>query len=495
MASDENQRCSSPVLDNKRLQVKKNRDDVKHRKDMSEIICEEPSGEQNILKEKVVTNWLDPKNCIESNTNIAIVGQTQIGKSFVLKKLLFQLKEKGWYKYIFLVSLKTMNLSKELNVLQFLTNNNSPLNLFNNNSPVEPKILDGVITKLISTENEKVCIIFEDLEKSNLDYVENNIDANEDNFKTAKPTYFLIHFLRKRFRNARNIFLLTPWHYFLLNQSFDLNPIFVHGLNHEKQKDIIMLLRPDIRNSLGCNKNECFLQQHCLGIFLEEHTTNSCSICQHCHDDNCHLEMQSICYVPSNCKFLIENDALHSKPFIVIAASLLISKIKENLKHPGYSREFSVSKVSHFAWKQIKNKKFLFHEEDLKSSKLNQKEIGFFFSAKQISESVGGLNNIVYFFSHLLLQEFLAAQWLLSRPQKIFKRELKCHPKKFFSSKSKKNFVLREFMSKICSHPWLENCRKSGFWRMKINYAKYINGSQIHKKSVISQSNISNNNN
>ena len=475
LVSDENQTCSSPVLDNKRLQVKKNKDDVKHRKDMSEIICEEPSGEQNILKE-VVTNWLDPKNCIESNKNIAIVGQTQIGKSFVLKNLLLQLKQKKLYEYIFLVSLKTMNLSKELNVLQFLTNNNVPVKSFNNNSSVDQEICNGVIAKLSFTKNEKVCIIFEDLEKSNLEYDENNIDAYEDNYTIAKPTYFFIHFLRKRFRNACNIFLLTPWHYFLLNQSFDLNPIFVHGLNHEKQKDIIMLLRPEKGNSLGCNKNECFLQQHCLGIFLEKHATNLCSICEHCHDDNCHLEMQSMCYVPSNCKFLIENDALHSKPFVVIAASLLISKIEENLKHPVYSREFSVAKVSRFAWKQIKNKKFLFHAKDLKSSDLNQKEIGFFFSAKQISESVGGLNNIVYFFSHLLLQEFLAAQWLLSRPQKIFKRELNCQPNEFFSSKSKKFFVLREFMSKICSHPCLENCRNSGFWKINNNYAKYIDG-------------------
>ena len=486
--------CGSPILQSKRPQCSKTKSDVSDRKVMSEIVCMEPSSEKELLKTEVVPNWLDPADCTESNKNIAIVGQTQIGKNYVLKNLLNLLKEKCWYKYIFYVSLKEVEPSQVMNILQFLTSNDSNLSWIDctDESIFEQKCFRKVIEILMNKENHGICIIFDDLEKSN--FFEYHKDdphmASKNYFDKAEAKYIFSRILRNYgFKFCRKILLLNLWHYFQLDPIYKLKPIFVHGINHQNQSRLIELYLPEEEipiareKKIVCLKRNCSLEKHCLGVFMEKHE-EKCLVCRYCRENNCHFEIQSLCFVPRNCKQLVAHTALHSKSIFVIAASVLITGITEALRfYPTHPKNISLNAVSCFAWKMYASQTFLFSARDLTEAELNSQVINLLFTAKEALKKIGSEVDIVYFFSHLLMHELLAAMWLLSCPEKEFKHELKDHMKSFRKGTF---FILYEFMTKICTDPLLSDCWKAAYWKIDTNRIKrcqkYIGHSRSQRK-------------
>ena len=97
--------------------------EINNRKAMSEILCMQPcfnKDAKQASKEDVI-------RLVKSGTarSLAIVGQTEIGKTHLLKQLLKRKDITNSYEYIFYVSLKYHVCSKKTNVLKFLVSSES----------------------------------------------------------------------------------------------------------------------------------------------------------------------------------------------------------------------------------------------------------------------------------------------------------------------------------------------------------------------------------
>ena len=204
--------------------------DVNNRKVMSSIICEQPCGD-DLLYDRLVKDWIKPERN-RSNPFITIVGQTQIGKTFILKKLLRnyvnQSKAKNdsqnikQYKYVFYISLEYVNCSDRVNFLQFLTMKTAGLSRIDwkckdpSKEYIDQKLYKKVVERITSKEEDAVCIILDHFEKSNFSHKEYpRSDTHCSYSEEATAGYFISRLLRHGFENGQLLTLLNPWHFFL----------------------------------------------------------------------------------------------------------------------------------------------------------------------------------------------------------------------------------------------------------------------------------------
>ena len=433
-----------------------------NRENVCEIFGEQPCGDKQ-LYESVKNEMLDPVYG-KKIQRIAILGQAQIGKSQLLKQLLPTIKKN--YEYIFYVSLKDLDLSEEMNILQFLTYQ-SNLGWVEYSSDLDFQLFKRVVEKITGEEQEKVCIILDDFEKSNYSF--QNYFYKTSPFKKAKAGYLVSNILRSWFRKGKKILLLSPWQYFQLRRVPELNPIEavnILGIDFEGQKQINDAWR---KKEMGCQKKECPLGSYCLGFTVTIHESENCYMCRVCHFRNCHHEIQSLCFHPSICTALIKHaDAPPKSPYSTVASALLENIIEAFQQCPKSTKTFCRGGIGFFAWQQCLRSNFVFHESDLISSDLNPMEINLFFTAKieMYPDRDGNERSIVFCFLHLLLQEFLAALWLLLSPSDELKSDLKKH-KKIFKVTDGRFAVVYNFMSSICNHSTLCQVISNRFDKVK----------------------------
>ena len=452
-----------------------NIENINSRKAVSRIICNQPCKDEE-LHDVELKEWLQPGKK-RPNRNV-IVGQPQTGKTEFLKKLLRILREGKWYDYIFYVPLNAFVFSDKLNVLQLLTTQSPSLswihfecdNSATNSSDLE--IFKKVIEKI--SKDETVCIIFDEFDKSNFAY-NNQIhsDTRRNYMEKAEAGLMISTILRYGFgKKCQCLILLNPWMYLQLRSEPKLcfmAEIWVQGINHEGQKQLLT------HKKFGCKNTECSLGDACLGMVILDHSTNKCSVCELCHNDNCHHEIQALFYIPSNIKLLLKEDIKPSTP-VIVAASLFTSQLRNTLKHYSKCQQkpFSFKNICHFAWKNYAENNFAFYEDDLLKSlnsselKLTKLDINIFFSY------IIPLNSChpVFFFSHILLQEFLSAIWLLSCSKNDLESALESYHELSLASKFP---VVCEFIYEICKHSQLRKCRNSTIWNIStenINYLK-----------------------
>ena len=290
------------------------------RKAVNEAFCKQPEGDDQLLQ-KIKSQMLDPTEGREVQ-RIAIVGRAQIGKNYLLNQLLSTIQNN--YQYVFYISLKCIDLSEEMNLLEFLTNQGN-LEWIQSKFNLDIQLVQQVVQKLIWEEQEKVCIIMDDIEKSNFCF--DNYYYQVSPFHKAKAGYFVSNILRSWFRNGKKILLLSPWQYNQLKRIPELNPtafVFVQGIDYKGQKQIIEKLRSEKLERL---RSKCVLQKKDLGFAIKDHKAMSCLLCRTSHKRTCHYEMQSLCYVPFNCTWLVKHSAVPLPPF-VIAAKVLLAYIK-----------------------------------------------------------------------------------------------------------------------------------------------------------------------
>ena len=435
--------------------------DIDSRKAISSIVCEQPCGDQDLF-DVIANQWLDPlsKN---PKQRIALVGQTQIGKTQVLKNLIkhFLSFEKPQYDYVFYVPLEFVNCSDKMNLLQFLTNQCS-LRWIDCQSNRDHELFKRVVERISGSKQEKICIILDDVEKSNFSY--NQYFYDKSYFEKVEAGYFVSNILRKWFRNGQKILILNPWEFSQLSQENALKPmevVYVLGIDHDGQRQIVN------NNDLHCNRIDCELGNACLGFTIKNHEAVECAVCRCCHHENCHHEIQALCYVPCNCQLLLRqrNTVRPSSP-VTVASSVLVHKLSKAFHHRAEQLErCRFFEISRFAWMQYADNVFLFDESELVNSGLTRKEINLFFSSRTENPSfeAGIVEDLVFFFSHVFLQELLAALWLLSRPSEDFKSELKTYKESFVNGKF---VVLRDCMLEICS---LKKYQNSRFWNIQQN--------------------------
>ena len=443
---------------------------------MSSIICEKPSGERFFHEnETEMENWLQPA-CKKSF--VAIVGQSQIGKTFILKRILRRLKEQPRYKYVFYICLRRVDCSDKLNFLQLLTRKTSGLTWIDwkCSDPTkeyhDQKLFKKVVARITGEEQHKVCIILDHFEKSNFSHQENWSETKSSFNEEATAGYFISRILFNGFGNGLLLTLLNPWQFFQLKQDEALYPrhaiIWVEGIDHTKH------LHLDGDKKLVCDRKDCNLEKACLGFAPKHDAAKSCSVCKSCHQDNCHNEIQSLCYVPYYYNLLAKSKHNVQRSTVTVAASVLIDRVIQVFRrYTDGPNNCLFKRIGKFAWEKYLENEFLFDENDLQEH-LTWREINIFFSVKSESEenSCGAKVDLVFFFAHVLLQDLLASLWLLSLKSDIFEKILKENRSSFLQNDGK-FAVIFEFMCDICSQKTciLKNCRKSKFWKIpKINF-------------------------
>ena len=400
---------------------------VSSREKFSEIICEQPSGDE-MLYDKIVVK-LQKQN--KQNKLIAIVGEAQIGKTHFLKRLLKDIKDR--YNYVFYISLKSVNSADKMNILQFLTNQSS-LPWINSEVDSDVQIFKKVVNKLNDPKQTSLCIVFDDFEKSNIvyKYFKKNL------YNRIKVSHLFSSTLTQWFKQGQKIVLLSPWQFFQLSQEDELDSmrvIYLQGINHASQQNLLGY------KTMCCSKDGCSLKNECSGKFFSENHEIKCSVCKHCFEKNCHYEICSFCYSPYNCMQLaqqIQNSNFQTLPLIDTIAAILIQKLISVFgKHLDLSPNFRFVTISRFAWEQYTKKVFIFSENVISSLNLSQMEISNLFSIRRDKSSflLSTCPDLFFFFSHIFLQEFLAAAWLISCPLKELTSQLRQHRKSFLDGK------------------------------------------------------------
>ena len=286
--------------------------DVKNansRKVMSCFCCEQPIGETNFY-DTITSQWLQPANRNRtSGKTVAVVGNANVEKTLVLKRLLNAVKNR--YDFVFHVSLEYVNCFHEMNLLQFLTNQRSDLRWIYDETDDNLKIIRRVVQKL--KENDKtVCIIIDDLEKSK--FFDEDFFFNKPYFNSQKAGYFVANILRSwHFPNNQKIFVLNPWKFFELSLKFSLKMdlICVLGIYHIGEKNV------SCNQTLGCNRVGCDLGDVCLGFVTDEHEAKTCPVCSLSYCANCHHEI--LCYVPENYKRLLKHSDETIQPVTAVS--------------------------------------------------------------------------------------------------------------------------------------------------------------------------------
>ena len=409
------------------------------RKSMSDIVWKQPHFDDvEQMSEEDVKQLVKP-GC---GQRLAIVGQTQIGKTHLLKQLLKEEEITSSYDYIFYVSLKHYVCTKKTNVLKFLVGLGLPKSWMECTTDEEYLCFKGVVEKIDkAAECKKVCIIFDDF--INLDFTVEDYSSPtylyENNIETG---FVLFNLLKKWFKNSQKIFLLHPWQYFRLSKfSFDIQIMvyIVQGINHKSQGELVKNLNAQTK----CTKIKCKPSDNCIG-FVTKCQNNTCCLCYYCRNSNCHLEIQSLCYVPSNCFQMLQEykrNGSKQKVTAEVAASVLVHRLEEAFLSDG-SKSCCFKHIAKFAWTNYLQKKYFFDQYDITNAKLSCGELFYFFTIRKIGFEYE------FCFSHLFLQELLAALWLLSRLNDKFKEEFELH-KTFFNDK---HFdVIHEFMNVVSS--------------------------------------------
>ena len=427
-----------------------------NRKKISRICFEKLRNGKN-LDEAMISQWLQPiENNLNSKKRIAIVGQAKIGKTQVLMNLLNNVKDE--YNFVFYVSLEFINLSTKVNILQFLTTKGS-LRWIKPETSDDKVVVPIIVEKLLAKE-AKICIILDDLEKANYRFC--NFQEKISAFDLSEAGNFVTSILCNEFPYSQKIFLLDSWHFFQLdreNYFKHMDSICVIGIDQAQQRNLFK------DKKKKCYRTGCELQSACIGFVTDEHKTQDCSVCKLSYNDNCHLEIQSLCYVPEICKRLKKHHDRNFQPASIVSISAsILSEYLMNAFHccnqPQCSKPkgCSFKKIGLFAWEHYKREVFIFPEESLIND-MTPKEINMLFSTRK--EHV--CNEIEFRFSHILLHELLAALWLLSHDSSRFKKELESiqDPSCFERFK-----VVIEFMFEISRHPALLNCRSSKIWNI-----------------------------
>ena len=432
-------------------------------------------GKQKTSDATEVDQWFGN---ISNNSKhfIAIVGQAHIGKKAVLLNLLERIIDKGDYSFVFYVSLANIPPQKKMNILQFLTIDSDGLEWFNFKPFTKEETLFRKVVSRIK-EQETVCIVLDDLEKSDCfhnygilnsncskkDY-QSSVQSSKDIFSGEETAdVFVTHILKHKLGKGKNIILLNPFHYLKLYQSDfkdSMDVINVSGVCHEEQKSFVQSEKHILE---CCNKKDCQLKHWCLGLINDEHKTEICAVCKWCHMNNCHHEVQSLFYVSKNLHTLAKKPHVYKslQSPVVVAAAVMFFPAEEAFKN-----HCSFERICFFAWENYKENKFVFWEKDLNNTKykLDYKDKNIFMRimGEKDCYSLTDLD-VIFFFSHVLVQELLSALWLLTRDHSEFDLLMRSDSE-FLNTKSFS--VVREFMHEICNNKLLFKYHKSEAWNI-----------------------------
>ena len=315
---------------------------------------------------------------------VAVSGQAGSGKTTLTKQLVEKILEETHFKvdFLFYVSLKNVKFGEKIGVLQFL--------LTNLHSSWEHDVATDKALLQELVETNKVMIIIDGLDEANMNLEGSCPTASI--YDVTTPETILKNLLDGHIMpNAKKLITSRPRQLLELRENY--RPDFIVnilGLNLDAQKQIC-------RDICGSNSDRVY-------EYLVKHP-----------------ELSAQCFVPVICIFTIYS--LHqqqSNPDNSVAfASVtnIILYILENFARLRVlrSKTFELDKLSKLAWEGLRFKKYVFSDDDLQQLKLKKENLDTVLTTgtnRSTKFRITHFGKITYF-SHLILQEFFSAAYLI----------------------------------------------------------------------------------
>ena len=324
---------------------------------------------------------------------VGLVGQAGIGKSTLSKLLVREILEKNLYEaeFIFYLHFRDLNYKKEMNLLQFLTNDST---FSNNLSKNHRKLL---LTKL--EENENVCIVLDGFDESVFSGKSKPIEGKCSVFDSVKAEITIKHLLNgDLLPKAKKLFTSRPRQLFQLHKTYRPHFIVsVLGLNEASQRQVC----EDVSES----------SEVCAEVFKFVSDRP---------------DVKSFCYIPVHCilvmycisvNFVAEDSSslerLDSLSNILVATLALFAENTNHLR----GKEFRTKKLSLLAFRTFLLNQLVFEQKDLDKFGIGEDEASTFLTTRLGKKAnlklLKGKAHLKSYFSHLLLHEFFASLYFI----------------------------------------------------------------------------------
>ena len=362
---------------------------------------------------------------IETHGNwVGISGQAGIGKTTLTKQLLEKVlnKEMLDIDFLFYVSLKKVDYEEKMSILQFLLTNLD--SRWEHDRAFDKEIINQL------EESDNVMIIFDGLDEATIELGKQCPNANIHVETT--PEKILKNILNGNiFRKAKKLITSRPRQMLELHEQYRPHCIVdVLGINLEAQRQISKDICGDDSEKV-----------------LEELFN--------------HPELLAQCYVPIMCIFTVywlHQKQLHPDKTITFPSvtNIILNMLETFAKH-GIAKceEFELDKLSKLAWEGLSRKKYEFSENELKQYKLNKESLNTLLTTEAKTNTHLCLLNVekITYFSHLILQEFFSAAYLiLFLSFGEFINVLSDNNKQFGNLDVVKNFIFGLCNTTTCKH-------------------------------------------
>ena len=315
---------------------------------------------------------------------VAVSGQAGLGKTTLTKQLVEKVLEETYFEvdFLFYVSLRKVKFDKEISVLEFL--------LTNLYASWEHDVAsDKAILKEL-VESDKVMIIIDGLDEAAISFEDSCPTASVYDVTKAETILKNLldgHILQK----AKKLITSRPRQLLDLNESY--RPKFIVnilGLNSHAQKQIC-------RDICGSDSDKVY-------EYLIKHP-----------------ELSAQCFVPIICIFTIYSlyqQQLNPDDSIAFASvtNIILYVLKNFARFRVLrSKTFELQKLSKLAWEGLRNKKYEFNENDLQRLNLKKETLDTVLTTGTNDSTKMRITHCgkVTYFSHLILQEFFSAAYLI----------------------------------------------------------------------------------
>ena len=339
---------------------------------------------------------------------VGVSGQAGIGKTTLTKQLVEKVLNKQLFDihFLFYVSLKKVNYEEKMNVLQFLLTNLQ--SSWKHNLSSDKKILKQL------EESKHVLIIFDGLDEASIDLEKQCPNASL--YDVTTPEILLKNILNGNIlRQAKRLITSRPRQMFELQKEYRPHCIVdVLGINTKAQRKICTNI---------CGDDSKKIQEE-----LRHHP-----------------ELSAQCYIPIVCIFTVYwlyQKLRHPDKTVEFASvtNIILNVLETFAIHNIARSEYEVENLSKLAWEGLSCRKYEFNEKEIHKSKLKKESLNTVLTTNtQIF--LLHVEKITYF-SHLILQEFFSAVYLiLFLPLKEFRDVLSDDGERFGNLDVVKNFV------------------------------------------------------